>query len=150
MMSDLLPTRMPVDGRLVRSFCLFRPRGAGLRQGSSYAREVDYEDPHTEHPKVPDCLAEQAHGDHTTTNTIKALKAMRAALHVLQIFAFVSRSGAFAPVAFPSQCLPRRISPVRKLRMMEPVNDAAQKALKQAAQLRQEAADLENELAKGT
>lgn len=80
------------------------------------------------------------------------LKAMRGLLHLLQVFAFVSRSGAFVPVAFSSRCLLSRRSweggVVRAV--PDPTgNDAAQKALEQAAQLRQEVADLEEELAKG-
>lgn len=80
------------------------------------------------------------------------LKAMRAVLHLLQIFAFVSRSGAFAPVAFSSQCLLTSrcwVAPVLAAVPDPTGNDAAQRALEQAAKLRQEAADLEEELAKG-
>ena len=74
---------------------------------------------------------------------------MRAVLHLLQIFAFVSRSGAFAPVAFSSQSLLTRRAPVLAAVPDPTGNDAAQRALEQAAKLRQEAADLEEELAKG-
>ena len=82
---------------------------------------------------------------------------MRAVLYVLQILAFVSRSGAFAPVALSSQRLLLRRSgsygrhgaPVQALPDPSEGNAAAQKALEQAAQLRQEVADLEEELAKG-
>lgn len=87
------------------------------------------------------------------TALITVLKAMRAVLHVLLILAFVSRSGAFAPVAFSSQCLLSRRSwhgTAQVQAVPDPTdNDAAQKALEQAKQLRQEAADLEEELAKG-
>eukprot|EP00903_Cladosiphon_okamuranus_P014178 g13175.t1 len=77
---------------------------------------------------------------------------MRAVLHGLQILAFVSRSGAFAPVAFSSQCLLSRRSGhgVAPQAVPDPTgNDAAEKALERAKQLRQEVADLEEELAKG-
>lgn len=77
---------------------------------------------------------------------------MRAVLRVLHYIAFVSLSGAFAPVAFPSQRVSSRswngYVGVRAV-PNQTGDDAAKKALDQAAQLRQEVADLERELAKG-
>lgn len=80
------------------------------------------------------------------------LKALRAVLHVLQVFALVSPSGAFGPAAFSSRLLSKRSwqggAPVSAV--PDPAgNDAAQRALEQAAKLRQEVADLEEKLAKG-
>ena len=70
-------------------------------------------------------------------------------LHVLQLLVFVSLSEAFVPATGRIHSGRLGDRALRAVPASDSDRDGARKALEQASRLRQEAADLEEELAKG-